>query len=679
MSVSASTRRQLDRLRARIRNYDHAYYVLDDPEVPDAEYDRLFAELRDLEAQYPELITPDSPTQRVGGEPLAAFAEVRHAVPMLSLDNAFAEDDVVAFDKRIRERLETEDEVLYAVEPKLDGVAISLRYEAGLLVQAATRGDGRTGEDVTHNARTIRAVPARLRGEGYPDVLEVRGEVFMPLAGFEALNRKARESGDKVFANPRNAAAGSLRQLDPAVAAARPLTLFVYGTGYVGGGELPGTHSDTLAQLAAWGFPVCDQNAVVTGAEGCIEYYRGIGERRDSLAYEIDGVVYKVDDFRLQKELGFVSRAPRWAIAHKFPAQEQLTVIRAVDWQVGRTGAVTPVARLEPVVVGGVTVSNATLHNIDELERKDVRIGDTVTVRRAGDVIPEVVGVLRKRRPKNARTVSLPKRCPVCASEVVRAEGEAVARCTAGLFCPAQRKEALKHFVSRKALDIEGLGAKLIEQLVDAGIVETAADLFDSAKVNAERLASLDRMGEKSAAKVMAAIDAARNTELSRFLFALGIREIGESTAESLARHLGSLEKLIASSDDIERLQQVEDVGPVVAEHIRAFFQDEHNLKIVRQLLDSGGIRLASGPVDESVDDEAFAGQTFVVTGTLSDMTRDEAKAAIKQRGGKVAGSVSKKTDYVVYGDKPGSKLDKAAELGVSTLDEAAFHKLLNG
>jgi len=677
MSAPEKVRRQVQTLCSEIRAHDYRYHVLDDPEVPDAEYDRLFRKLRDLEDRYPELISPESPTQRVGGKPLAEFSQVEHSVPMLSLDNAFSADSVEAFDKRICDRLEQNEPVVYAVEPKLDGMAISLRYQQGRFVQAATRGDGRTGEDVTHNVKTIGAVPVQLQGEGFPEWLEVRGEIYMPLAGFAALNKAAREAGEKTFANPRNATAGSLRQLDPKVAATRPLTMFVYGLGHVEGGDLPVTHSATLMRLADWGFRVCPENAVVTGAQGCIEYYDSIGQRRENLPYEIDGVVYKVDDYRLQRELGFVSRAPRWAIANKFPAQEQLTVVRDVDWQVGRTGAVTPVARLEPVEVGGVIVSNATLHNIDELERKDVRIGDTVSVRRAGDVIPEVVSVLRNKRPANAKQVSLPAECPVCGSEVSRAEDEAVARCDAGLYCPAQRKEALKHFVSRKAMDIEGLGSKLIEQLAESGQVRSPADLFDPDRVNQESLAGLDRMAEKSASNLITAIDESRDITLSRFLYALGIREIGEATADSLARYFGSLERVIEASKDTEELQKVPDVGPVVAEHLKSFFSEAHNLEVVARLTGKNGVRIQNVAVDPAALSDAFAGKTFVVTGTLSAMTRDEARQAIKQRGGKVAGSVSGKTDYLVYGEKAGSKLEKARDLQVELLDEAAFSAML--
>jgi DNA ligase (NAD+) len=680
MKLTDSIRKQAAKLREQIEAYDYYYYVLDDPEVPDAEYDRLFRQLQALEADHPELETLDSPTQRVGGAPQAEFASVSHGIAMLSLDNGFRDEQIESFDQRVRERLEEDGPVTYAVEPKLDGAAISIRYESGRLVVAATRGDGRTGEDVTHNVRTIGAVPLRLRGKGYPDVLEVRGEVFIPIQGFEDFNKRARESGVKVFANPRNAAAGSLRQLDPKVAATRPLTMFVYGIGVVEGGSLPPHHSETMAMLGDLGFRVCPENAVVEGSQGCLDYYAALGARRNQLPYEIDGVVYKVDDYAQQKELGFVSRAPRWAIAHKFPAQEELTKVLAIDWQVGRTGAVTPVARLQPVLVGGVTVSNATLHNIDELERKDVRIGDTVIVRRAGDVIPEVVAVLAKRRRKGAKRVRLPAQCPVCESEVSRPEGEAVARCSGGLFCSAQRKEALKHFVSRKALDIEGLGSKLIDQLVDSGMVHNPADLFDRQRVNADTLAGLERMAEKSAENLMTSIDQSSRPTLARFLYALGIREVGEATAANLADYFGTFDTLVAVSGDPDKLQEVADVGPVVAERIKAFFSQPHNNEVIGQLLGANALTLEEGQAaGMDAAQQTLSGQSFVVTGTLASMTRDAAKQAIKARGGKVTGSVSAKTDFLVFGDKPGSKLEKAQKLGVSTLDEDAFISLLSG
>ncbi len=659
-------------LKAEIEQHQYHYYVLDDPVVPDAEFDRLFKELLEIEKAHPDWLTADSPSQRVGAKPMDGFAEVRHQQRMLSLDNAFQDTDVEDFERRIRERLKSTATIRFSVEPKLDGTAISLLYENGVLVRGATRGDGETGEDVTHNVKTIASVPLRLRGSGYPEVLEVRGEIFMPTAGFEAYNERAREGGDKVFANPRNAAAGSLRQLDPAITATRPLDIFVYGVGLIERGELPSEHSKALKKLQEWGLKVCPEVAVVDGAAGCLEYYRSIGERRDSLPYEIDGVVYKVDSYALQQQLGQVSRAPRWALAHKFPAQEELTVVEAVDFQVGRTGAVTPVARLKPVAVAGVVVSNATLHNIDELQRKDVRVGDTVIVRRAGDVIPEVVRVVPDKRTGAPAPVSLPAHCPVCGSDVVRVDGEAVARCTGGLVCAAQRKEALKHFVSRKALDIEGLGSKLIEQLVDAGDVEHFADLFS---VSAERLAELDRMGEKSAANLVAARDTAKSTTLPRFLYALGIREVGEATALNLARHFGDLGAIIAA--DEEALQEVDDVGPVVAQHINSFMQQPHNREVIDELQNTYGIHWPIIDTTQSAPDLPLTGKTVVVTGTLTGMTRTEAKEAIQKLGGKAAGSVSAKTSYLLAGANAGSKLAKAEQLGVPLMTEEELEDLL--
>ncbi|MEM6513310.1 MAG: NAD-dependent DNA ligase LigA [Pseudomonadota bacterium] len=663
---------KLEALRDQIRYHSHRYHVLDDPEVPDIEYDRLMRELEALEAANPTLVTVDSPTQRVGAEPLESFGSVTHRVPMLSLGNAFSDDELYDFERRIRDRLEVEIGALqFAAEPKLDGAAISLLYVDGVLDVAATRGDGTTGEDVTHNARTIDAVPLRLMGSGFPRVLEVRGEVFMPRAGFEAYNAAARDSGEKTFVNPRNAAAGSLRQLDPRLTAKRPLDMYAYSVGFFEDGEIAESHSDVINQLQDWGLKVCPERRLVEGVEGCLAYYQDIGSRRDELAYDIDGVVYKVDSFALQRELGFVSRAPRWAIAHKFPAQEELTTVNAVEFQVGRTGALTPVARLEPVFVGGVTVSNATLHNIDELHRKDVRVGDTVVVRRAGDVIPEVASVILSRRPDTTEIVELPNCCPVCGSAVVREEGEAVARCTGGLFCAAQRTEALKHVVSRKAMDIEGLGSKLIEQLVAEDRLQTPADIFT---LDLETLSNLDRMGEKSANNVLKAIDTARSTSLARFLYSLGIREVGESTAASLASHYGSLDSIVSASE--ESLQEVPDVGPVVAMRIRHFFDEPHNLAVVSDL-QKNGVNWPDLETVEVDEDGVFFGKTVVVTGTLPDMTRDEAKATIVGLGGKVTGSVSKNTDFLVYGEKAGSKLAKAEALGVETLDSDAFLKLI--
>jgi len=676
MAVSAATRNKVESLRKQIRHHDYRYHVLDDPEIPDSDYDRLVRELKSLEADHPELVTPDSPTQRVGATPIAAFGTVRHKLPMLSLDNAFSEEELRDFHRRILDRLDLESDTTidYAAEPKLDGAAVSLLYEGGKLVQGATRGDGTTGENITHNVRTIDAVPLSLYGKDYPSTLEVRGEVFMPRDGFRNFNENALAKGEKTFVNPRNAAAGSLRQLDPRLTAERPLDMYVYSVGVVDGGSLPGRQSEVLDQLQAWGFKVCPERRVVAGVDGCLDYYRKIGARRDQLSYDIDGVVYKVDRLDLQRDLGFVSRAPRWAIAHKFPAQEEMTVVRDVEFQVGRTGAVTPVARLEPVFVGGVTVSNATLHNMDDLHRKDVRVGDTVIVRRAGDVIPEVVKVVRERRPKRTRIVKAPAKCPVCGSQVVREEGEAVARCTGGLYCPAQRAEALKHFVSRRALDIEGLGSKLIEQLVAMDRVQTPSDLFDLERAE---LVEMERMGEKSADKLLESIERSKNTTLTRFLYGLGIREVGEATAAALAAHYGKLDALIGASE--EELQEVQDVGPVVASRIRHFFGEAHNLDVIGRLRKAGVNWPESEPVKVNVPaDGPLAGKTFVLTGTLAGMTRDEAKDRIQAAGGKVTGSVSKKTDYVVAGDKAGSKLTKAQNLGITVLDEVGLEKMLS-
>ncbi len=674
MTPSAVTRKKLESLKDQIRYHNHRYHVLDDPEIPDAEYDRLVRQLQALEKENTELITADSPTQRVGDAPISAFGTVQHQLPMLSLDNAFSSDELREFHRRVSERLELEgesDTLKYMAEPKLDGAAVSLVFENGVLVRGATRGDGTTGEDITHNVRTIEAVPLRLIGDGYPATLEVRGEVFMPKAGFEAYNERARAAGEKTFVNPRNAAAGSLRQLDPKLTAERPLDIYVYSVGHVAGGELPKNHSEILDQLQEWGLKACPERKVVEGVDGCLAFYEAIGARRESLSYEIDGVVYKVDSLRQQRELGFVSRAPRWAIAHKFPAQEELTLVKGVEFQVGRTGAVTPVARLEPVFVGGVTVSNATLHNIDELHRKDVRIGDTVTIRRAGDVIPEVVGVIASRRPKRTRRIQLPNKCPVCGSAVAREEGEAVARCTGGLYCSAQRAEALKHFVSRKAMDIDGLGAKLIEQLVSIDRIKTPADLYQLEK---DELAEMERMAEKSAENLVRSIEESKSTTLTRFLFALGIREVGEATAAALASYFGKLENIMMAPE--EELLAVSDVGPIVASRIRAFFREPHNLDVIDRLRKSG-VRWPESEPQVSRQDGPLLGKTFVLTGSLSGMTRDEAKKLIQDLGGKVTGSVSKKTDFIVYGEKPGSKLTKAQKLEISTLDESEFEAMI--
>jgi DNA ligase (NAD+) len=674
MRATKAITQKVTALRDEIRLYDHQYHVLDEPSVPDAEYDRLVRELQAIEKEYPALVTDDSPTQRVGAEPASSFTTVQHQLPMLSLDNAFSENELSDFHRRVMDRLQLDSSTImdYSAEPKLDGAAVSLIYKKGHLVQGATRGDGRTGENITHNVRTIAAVPLSLLGAGYPATLEVRGEVFMPRAGFEKYNARARKNGEKTFVNPRNAAAGSLRQLDPKLTAERPLDMYVYSVGFVDGGDLPGRHSEVLQQLQEWGLKVCPERRVVSGVEGCLEFYRCIGAKRDSLKYDIDGVVYKVDRLDYQKKLGFVSRAPRWAIAHKFPAQEEVTVVRDIEFQVGRTGAVTPVARLEPVFVGGVTVSNATLHNMDELHRKDVRVGDTVIVRRAGDVIPEVVKIIPARRPKGTRKVPTPGKCPVCGSAVVRENDEAVARCTGGLFCAAQRAESLKHFVSRRALDIDGLGSKLIEQLVEIDRIKTAADLYALGK---DELAGMDRMGEKSAEKLTAAIDKSKDTTLSRFMYALGIREVGEATAMALAAYYGRLGAIMAASE--EELQQVPDVGPIVAARIRSFFDEKHNQEVVSRLIEAG-VQWDEFEPDTGASNGPLTGKTFVLTGTLEKLSRDEAKDHIQALGGKVTGSVSKKTDYVVFGEKAGSKLAKAQNLGIATIDEATLEKLLS-
>jgi DNA ligase (NAD+) len=653
-----------------LERYNHRYHALDDPEVPDAEYDKLMVELRALESRYPELLDPHSPSQRVGAAPVLAFGTVRHRVAMLSLDNAFSPDEVRDFDRRIHERLEHARALRYSAEPKLDGLAFSALYEDGRFVQGATRGDGETGEDITPNLRTIPALPLRLRADGAPRMLEVRGEVFMPLAGFERFNREALARNEKPYVNPRNAAAGSLRQLDPRMTAARPLDLFIYGVGYVEGGELPPHHGEMLQQLRRWGFKICPQSRVVESIDECLQYFHDMGAARASLPYQIDGVVYKVDDISLQRQLGFVSRAPRWAIAHKFPAEEALTTVRGIEFQVGRTGALTPVARLEPAFVGGVTVSNATLHNMDELTRKDVRVGDTVVIRRAGDVIPEVVRVLLERRVAGAALAVLPSVCPVCGSPVVREQDQAVARCTGGRSCAAQRKEEIKHFASRRALDIQGLGDKLVDQLVDRDWVRTPADLFE---LRAAQLATLDRFGEKSAQKLESALAAAKHTSLPRFLYALGIRDVGEATAAALAHYFGDVASLRVAS--VEEVQRVPDIGPVVASNVVAYFSDSGNAAIVDRLLAAG----VSWPrLEVKIATGEMSGKTFVLTGTLSGMTRDAAREAIAARGGKVSGSVSKKTHYVVAGADSGSKLAKALELGITVLDEAAFLALLD-
>ncbi len=662
--------RRVAELRQHIARADYQYYVLDNPDLPDGEYDKLMIELRSLEAKYPDLITPDSPTQRVSGEPVAAFGVVTHKVPMLSLDNAFTDEDLLAFDRRIHERLGSaaEADLEYVAEPKLDGLAVTVIYRDGKLERAATRGDGVKGEDVTANVRTIHQVPHKLKGHP-PEVVEVRGEVFMPVKGFERMNRLLREQGEKVYINPRNSAAGSLRQLDPRITAKRPLDMFFYAIGAVEGGTLPDTQWELLKAFEKWGLPVSPAATLVKGVAGLLDYFRRIGEKRKSLTYQIDGVVYKLNSRVDQERLGFVSRAPRWATAHKFPAEEATTTVLKIEFQVGRTGALTPVARLEPVFVGGVTVTNVTLHNIDEVRRKDVRVGDTVVVRRAGDVIPEVVRVV-KHLSDDAPQIELPAVCPVCGSAVIQAEGEAVARCTGGFTCRAQRQEALRHFAGRRAMDIEGLGDKIIEQLVEQDLVKSPADLYT---LTLEQLSELERMGEKSAANLVEAIKKSRDTTLPRFLFALGIRDVGEATALALAQHFGKLEKLLDAS--VDEIQQVQDVGPVVAAHVAAFIASPDHRSVIARLREEG-VHWAD-VARPRVEGQPFAGMTFVITGTLDSMSREDAQEALVALGAKVSGSVSKKTRYVVAGADPGSKLKKATELGVEVLDESQFTALL--
>jgi len=660
---------QITQLRKTLNEHNYYYYVLDEPRIPDSEYDYLMRELQALEAQHPKFVTPDSPTQRVGATPLSAFAEVVHTIPMLSLGNAFEDKEVRDFEKRIRERLGGV-KIEYVAEPKLDGLAVSLRYENGLLVKAATRGDGSRGEDVTQNVKTIKSIPLSLRGNDFPDVLEVRGEVFMPKAGFEKLNQQQITKGDKTFANPRNAAAGSLRQLDSRITATRHLNFLSYAIGVVEGATLPNNHNDILHCLQTWGLPIPIYIQLVQGIPGCLNYHQDILAHRKALPFEIDGVVYKVNSMEQQEILGFVSRAPRWAIAHKFPAQEVMTQLLDIDVQVGRTGALTPVARLAPVSVGGVTVTNATLHNQDEIRRKDVRVGDTVIVRRAGDVIPEVVRVLPEKRPDNTQPFDLPNKCPICHADVAREEGEAVIRCTGGLFCPAQRKQALQHFVSRGAMDIDGLGEKLIEQIIDGNLVNNIADIYT---LSHEQWAGLERMGDKSAANIIKALDNSKTTTLMRFLYALGIREVGETTARTLAQHFGTLEKLKEATNP--DLQKVPDIGPIMAKHIVAFFREAHNLEIIQRLQEIGIHWTEEEPATTTA--QSLVGKTFVLTGTLSQMTRNQAKARLQALGAKVSGSVSQKTHIVVAGEKAGSKLEKAHALGIKVIDEAALIVLL--
>ncbi|MEY3814372.1 MAG: hypothetical protein RJA18_837 [Pseudomonadota bacterium] len=655
-------------LQTELARLEHAYYVLDQSLVPDAEYDRLYRELLDLEQKYPDWISADSLSQRVGGTPLKVFNEVKHAVPMLSLNNAFEESELINFDRRCRDGLGLES-VDYACELKFDGLAISLRYERGVLVQAATRGDGASGEDVTVNIRTIRAIPLRLTGKKIPDVLEVRGEVFMHRDDFEKMNKYAATLGEKEFANPRNAAAGSLRQLDSKITAKRPLSFFAYGLGaFEPINWLPKTHSQLLDHYVELGLPVCQERRVVSSVDGLNQFYQEIGRKRNQLPYEIDGVVYKVNSFSQQNTLGFVSRAPRFAIAHKYPAQEEITTVLGIDVQVGRTGAITPVARLSPVLVGGVTVTNATLHNEDEVRRKDVRVGDTVVVRRAGDVIPEVVSVVLDRRPQHAKPFEIPSRCPICDSHIERLVDEAIARCSGGLFCAAQRKQALLHFAHRRAMDIEGLGDKIVDQLVDLNLVRTPADLY---RLGFSALANLERMGDKSADNLIRSIAQSKSTSLPRFIFGLGIRHVGESTAKDLAKYFGTMQALMDAQ--MEDLLTVNDVGPVVANSIISFMSESHNREVIEQLLASG----IEFQVEEQIASVDLSDKTFVLTGTLPTMSRDQAKTLLEAAGAKVAGSVSQKTSYVVAGSDAGSKLEKANELGIPILDEDALMKIL--
>lgn len=663
---------QIDNLRKTLRQYEYEYHVLDNPTVPDSEYDRLFHQLKVLELEHPEFLTSDSPTQRVGAKPLSGFNQIRHGIPMLSLDNAFSDEEFNAFVKRIEDRLIVLPKPLtFCCEPKLDGLAVSILYVNGVLTQAATRGDSTTGEDITANIRTIRNIPLQLLTDNPPARLEVRGEVFMPHAGFERLNEYALEHGEKTFANPRNAAAGSLRQLDPNITSKRPLVLNAYGIGIAEGVKLPSTHYARLQWLKSIGIPVNPEIRLCNGTNEVLDFYRDIQNKRSLLGYDIDGTVLKINDIALQNELGFISKAPRWAIAYKFPAQEELTVLNDVEFQVGRTGAITPVAKLEPVFVAGVTVSNATLHNGDEIERLNIAIGDTVVIRRAGDVIPQIIGVLHERRPDNAKPIIFPTNCPVCDSQIIRIEGEAVARCTGGLFCAAQRKEALKHFVSRKAMDIDGVGGKLIEQLVDRELIHTPADLF---KLDLTTLTRLERMGAKSAENALNSLEKAKSTTLARFIFALGIREVGESTALNLANHFKTLDALKAA--DLEELQQVPDVGEVVANRIFVFWREAHNVAVVEDLI-AQGVHWETVEVKEA-SENLFKDKTVVLTGTLTQMGRNEAKALLQQLGAKVSGSVSSKTDFVIAGDAAGSKLAKAQELNIPVLTEEEFLEQVN-
>lgn len=665
--MTTTVQKRIAFLIKELREHNRRYYVEDQPSIPDAEYDRLFHELKNLEEQYPQYKVDDSPTSRVGAAPLSAFSSVKHEIPMLSLGNVFTQTELIAFDKRCRERTQ-QAHISYACEPKIDGLAVSILYEKGKMIRAATRGDGQQGENITANVRTIKNIPLYLNGKQIPKRIEVRGEIYMPLAAFNAFNARQQKQGDKTFANPRNAAAGSLRQLDSRITAKRPLRMFAYAFGLKSDDIHVKTHADELNMLTRWGFSICADHAVVKDVTGCMRFYHELLNKREQLDFEIDGIVYKVNELSLQDKLGFVSRAPRFAIAHKFPAREEMTIIKQVDFQVGRTGAITPVARLKPVHVSGVMVSNATLHNIDEIVRKDIRIGDTVIIRRAGDVIPEVVSVIKDKRPVSAETIVMPSHCPVCQSDIERIDNEAVARCTGGLFCAAQQKEAIKHYASRKAMDIEGLGDKLVEQLVDEGLMKNIADLY---QLSLPMLSRLERMGNKSAANLLSAIEASKKTTLQRFLFALGIREVGVATANNLAQHFASLPAIMQASS--EELLNVNDVGPVVAQHLCNFFAEAHNLEIISALQQHG----VHWPAVQKKQKTTLTGKTFVITGTLSSLSRELAKEKVLAMGAKVSASVSKKTDYVVVGENPGSKHDKAISLGLNILDEQAFLALL--
>jgi DNA ligase (NAD+) len=669
MTVPLKIQKKCTKLREIILQHNINYYVNDAPDIPDVEYDRLIRELENIEKQYPEVITNDSPTQRVGAAVSEQFKTVAHKLPMLSLSNAFSDEEIIEFDERAKTRLEV-DTINYSAEPKLDGLAISLLYEEGILKQALTRGDGISGEDVTKNVRTISCIPLKLGGKDFPSVLEVRGEVILSKKGFENLNKQQLKEDKKLFANPRNAAAGSLRQLDSRITAQRPLEFYCYGIGYIEGEFSNKSHTQQMLQLKKWGVRINPEVKKVSDVSGCIEYYQQIESKRNELPYDIDGIVFKIDAIDQQKNLGFIAKAPRWAIARKFPAQEEMTVINAIEVQVGRTGAITPVARLEPVFVGGVTVSNATLHNQDEIDRLDVRVGDTVVIRRAGDVIPDIVSVIKSKRKKSAKKFKLPTKCPICGSKVVRIEEQTIAKCSGGLFCEAQRKEGLKHYVSRKAMDIDGLGNKLIEQLVDEGLIHDISDIYT---LDESSVINLDRMADKSAKNLITSISNSKNTTLAKFIFALGIREVGETTALTLTNHFGTLDAIMNATE--EELIGIPDIGPVVVKSIRLFFSDKHNKNIIKKVQKSGVNWLDVKPADKA--QQSLSGKIFVITGTLTNYTRQDAKTELQARGAKVSGSVSKKTDFLLYGDNPGSKYDKAVSLGVEVIDENRFKKLI--